>query len=143
MNLHVIGVGRLKEPYLRDAQAEYRKRLRSYCNLTVTEAKAESGLLAAIPERAVVVAVDERGKALSSREFATSLLASHAQHGSGNPLVFVIGGPDGHSDVVRQRAKHSIAFGRMTIAHRLIRLVLLEQIYRGFRIVRGEPYHRD
>ena len=58
-------------------------------------------------------------------------------------MVFAIGGADGHSDVLRARAKKLIAFGQLTIAHRLVRLLVLEQLYRGFKILRGEPYHRD
>ena len=57
--------------------------------------------------------------------------------------MFAIGGADGHSDVVRKRAKKLIAFGQLTIAHRLVRILVLEQLYRGFKILRGEPYHRD
>jgi len=57
--------------------------------------------------------------------------------------VFAIGGPDGHTDELRARATRLLAFGRMTIAHRLVRLLVLEQLYRGFKILRGEPYHRD
>jgi len=58
-------------------------------------------------------------------------------------VVFAIGGPDGHGDELRDRAKRLLAYGQMTIAHRLVRLIALEQIYRGFKILRGEPYHRD
>jgi 23S rRNA (pseudouridine1915-N3)-methyltransferase len=136
MKVIVAAVGKLKESYWIDAQDEYVKRLRPYATVSVVEAKDEAGLLAAIPAGARVVALDERGLTLSSHEFAAELTSDPA------PLVFAIGGPDGHSDAVRARAK-LISFGRMTIAHRLVRIVLLEQIYRGFRIVRGEPYHRD
>jgi len=143
MKILLLVVGRLKESYFRSAEAEYLKRLRAYCKLEIVEAKDEKALLAAIPERAVVYAFDESGKQPSSREFADEILATHQLHGGGETLVFAIGGADGHSDAVRERAKGLIAFGRLTIAHRLVRLLVLEQIYRGFRIVRGEPYHRD
>jgi 23S rRNA (pseudouridine1915-N3)-methyltransferase len=133
----VVAVGRLKEAYLREAEAEYRKRLRTYCKLEVAEVKDEAALLRAVPDRATLVALDESGVTPSSREFADKCL------GGGQTVVFAIGGPDGHSDAVRKRARHVISFGRMTIAHRLIRVLLAEQIYRGFRILRGEPYHRD
>ncbi|MBL4636996.1 MAG: 23S rRNA (pseudouridine(1915)-N(3))-methyltransferase RlmH [Kofleriaceae bacterium] len=142
MNISLLAVGRLKESYFKEAQAEYLKRLRPYCNLKVSEQKTDEAMLAAIPERALVIALDERGKQLSSREFA-NIFEEHGQFGGGAPLVFAIGGADGHNDALRSRANKLIAFGRATIAHRLVRLVLLEQIYRGFRIVRGEPYHRD
>ncbi len=142
MNIHLLAVGRLKEDYFKAAQAEYLKRLRPYCNLKVAEQKNDAAMLSAIDKRAVVIALDERGKQVSSREFA-AIFEEHGQFGGGAPLVFAIGGADGHNDALRKRANHLIAFGRATIAHRLVRLVLLEQIYRGFRIVRGEPYHRD
>lgn len=143
MKIKVLAVGRLKEAYLHDAEAEYRKRLRPYCTLEVVECKDERALLAAIPERASVYVLDERGEMPSSEELARDVLAAEEQHGGGATVVFAIGGADGHSDAVRKRAKKIIAFGRMTMAHRLMRVLLLEQIYRGFKIVRGEPYHRQ
>lgn len=143
MKLTILAIGRLKEAYFQAAEAEYCKRLRPYCTLAVQEVKDEAKLLAALPPNAHVYALDERGDQVSSYEFAHDLLAHEEQRGGGAPVVFAIGGPDGHSDAVRQRATRLLAFGRATIAHRLVRLVLLEQIYRGFRIVRGEPYHRD
>jgi len=142
VKLGIVAVGRLKEDYFRAAEAEYRKRLRPYCTLELTEVKDEAGLLRALPDGAHLYALDERGEQITSEAFARELLESEAIRGGGAPVVFAIGGPDGHSDAVRKRATRLIAFGRATIAHRLVRLVLLEQIYRGFRIIRGEPYHR-
>jgi 23S rRNA (pseudouridine1915-N3)-methyltransferase len=135
-------IGKLKEPYFVAAEDEYRKRLRPYCTLTVHEAKDEAALLKALPDGAQLYVFDERGELLSSAQFA-DILATEAQHGKGAPIAFLIGGADGHSDVVRKRAKKLIAFGRLTIAHRLVRILVLEQLYRAFKIVRGEPYHRD
>jgi len=135
-------IGRLKEPYFVAAEDEYRKRLRPYCTLTVHEAKDEAALLAALPAGAHLYAFDERGDAITSAQFA-ELLAAEASHGGGAPVAFVIGGADGHSDAVRKRAKKLIAFGKLTIAHRLVRILVLEQLYRGFKILKGEPYHRD
>ena len=143
MKIQVSVVGRLKEQYMVAAEDEYRKRLRPYCTLTVHEAKDEAGLIAAPPASAHVYAFDERGEALTSQQFAADILGHEQQHGGGAPVVFAIGGADGHSDVVRRRARKLISFGKMTIAHRLVRVLVMEQIYRGFRIVRGEPYHRD
>jgi 23S rRNA (pseudouridine1915-N3)-methyltransferase len=142
VKIHLGVVGRLKEAYFTAAEDEYRKRLRPYCTLTVHEAKDEAGMLAALPQSAHLYAFDERGEALTSTQFA-ELLAAEAQHGGGAPIAFVIGGADGHSDAVRKRARKLIAFGKLTIAHRLVRILVLEQLYRGFKIVRGEPYHRD
>ena len=107
------------------------------------EAKDEPALLAALPDRAHVYAFDERGDSLTSLAFASDILGAEAQHGGGAPIAFAIGGPDGHTDALRTRARRLVAFGQLTIAHRLVRLLVLEQIYRGFRIMRGEPYHRE
>jgi 23S rRNA (pseudouridine1915-N3)-methyltransferase len=143
VKLTLAVIGRLKEPYLIQAEDEYRKRLRLYCTLTVHEAKDEAGLFAALPAGAHLYAFDERGDALTSHEFAHDLLGREQLHGGGAPVVFAIGGASGHSDAVRERARRLIAFGRLTIAHRLVRILALEQLYRGFTILRGEPYHRD
>ena len=142
MKLTLAVIGRLKESYFLEAEAEYRKRLRPYCTLTVLEAKDEAAVLAAAAG-AHLYAFDERGTALTSMQFAHELLGTEAQHGGGAPIVFAIGGADGHSDALRAQSKQLLSFGKLTIAHRLVRLLVLEQIYRGFRILRGEPYHRD
>jgi len=126
-----------------EAEEEYRKRLRPYCTLAVHEAKDAAAQLAAIPANAHVYAFDERGTSMSSVTFAEGILGAEAQHGGGAPVVFAIGGADGHADAMRARAKKLLSFGQLTIAHRLVRLLVIEQIYRGFRILRGEPYHRD
>lgn len=142
MKIVVAAVGRLKEPYLVAAEDEYKKRLRPFCTLTVHEAKDEPALIAALPANARLYVFDERGDAITSAQFA-ELIAAEASHGGGAPVAFAIGGPDGHSDAVRERAKRLLSFGRLTIAHRLVRILVLEQIYRSFKILRGEPYHRD
>ncbi|MDB4956479.1 MAG: hypothetical protein JWO36_4048 [Myxococcales bacterium] len=142
MKIQLLAVGRLKEPYLVAAEEEYRKRLRPYCTLAVQEAKDEAALLAALPANAHIYAFDERGDSITSAQFA-ELLAAEASHGGGAPIVLAIGGADGHTDEVRKRAKKLLAFGKMTIAHRLVRILVLEQLYRGFKIMKGEPYHRD
>ncbi len=143
MKITIMVVGRLKEAYLKAAEAEYLKRLRPYCKLQVVEKKDEAALLAALPADASVFALDERGDQLTSFEFAEKLIGSEALHGRGAPVVFVIGGADGHTDALRKRAKRLVAFGRLTIAHRLVRLILLEQVYRAFKILKNEPYHRN
>ena len=142
MKITIAVVGRLKEPYFVAAEAEYTKRLRPYCTLAVTEAKDEAALVASLPANAHVYAFDERGDAITSAELA-QLIGAEASHGGGAPIVFAIGGPDGHGDALRARARRLLAFGRMTIAHRLVRILVLEQLYRAFKILRGEPYHRD
>ena len=142
MKLWLGSVGRLKEAYFVAAEDEYRKRLRPMCHLTVHEAKDEKALLAAVPDGAHLYLFDERGDMVTSVELA-ALLATEGLHGGGAPVAFAIGGADGHSDLARAKARKLLAFGRMTIAHRLVRLIVLEQIYRAFKINRGEPYHRD
>jgi 23S rRNA (pseudouridine1915-N3)-methyltransferase len=109
----------------------------------VREAKDEAALLAALPAGAHLYAFDERGTSMTSNAFAHDVLGAEELRGGGAPVVFAIGGPDGHTDELRACARKLIAFGQLTIAHRLVRLVALEQIYRGFRILRGEPYHRE
>ena len=142
MKLLVAAVGKLKEPYLVAAAEEYVKRLRPMCTLVVQEVKDDAALLAAIPANAHLYAFDERGEMITSTQLA-DLIAAEQAHGGGAPVAFAIGGADGHTDALRQRAKKLIAFGRMTIAHRLVRVLVLEQIYRSFKILRGEPYHRE
>lgn len=135
-------VGRLKEDYLRAAEAEYLKRLRPYGGVAVQEVADEAALLRAVEPGALLVALDERGELLTSEELARGLIGSEEQRGGGRPIVFAIGGADGHSPEVRARAGRLIAFGRLTIAHRLVRVMVLEQLYRAYTILRGHPYHR-
>ncbi|HEY4239565.1 MAG TPA: 23S rRNA (pseudouridine(1915)-N(3))-methyltransferase RlmH [Kofleriaceae bacterium] len=142
MKVTLAVVGRLKESYFGEAEAEYRKRLRPYCTLELVEAKDDAALLAAVPATAHVFAFDERGDALTSLEFA-ALLGREQSHGGGAPVWFAIGGADGHTAALRARATRLVAFGKLTIAHRLVRLLALEQLYRGFKILKGEPYHRE
>jgi len=139
----VAVVGRLKEAYLAAAEDEYKKRLRRYCTLAVVEHKDDAALLSSLPPGAHLYALDERGDQLSSATFAKELLGAEELHGGGAPVIFAIGGADGHTDQLRARARRLLAFGKMTIAHRLVRILLLEQLYRGFTILRGEPYHRE
>jgi 23S rRNA (pseudouridine1915-N3)-methyltransferase len=141
VKITLAAIGRLKEPYLVEAERDYTKRLRRYCTLAVTEHDDEPSVLRAAAD-AHLYAFDERGETLTSAQFA-ELLAKEASHGGGAPLVFAIGGADGHTDALRTRARKLIAFGRLTIAHRLVRILVLEQLYRAFKINRGEPYHRD
>jgi 23S rRNA (pseudouridine1915-N3)-methyltransferase len=143
VKITVAVVGRLKEPYLAQAEDEYRKRLRPYVTLTVHEARDAAALLAALPAGAHLYVLDERGEPITSLAFAHDILDHEQQHGGGAPVVFAIGGADGHSDAIRERARRVISFGRLTIAHRLVRVLVLEQLYRGFKILRGEPYHRE
>ena len=136
MPIQVLAVGRLKEDFWTAAEAEYRKRLRRYADVKVTEVRDDAALVAALPAKGSVIALDERGDVVTSEALAREILAKIAQP------VFVVGGAEGLPDEVRRRAARLIAFGRITLPHRLARIVLLEQIYRGFTILRGEPYHK-
>ncbi len=154
MRLTIVAVGKLKERHWREADAEYAKRLAPYARLetievpdrdvTADEARARAtegaGILRAIPEGASVVALDVTGRALSSAEFAR-WLEMHGIEGRSH-VAFVVGGAAGlHADVLA-RADERISLGPMTLPHQLARVVLMEQLYRAFRIIRGEPYHR-
>lgn len=148
MKIRIVAVGRLKEDFFRAAETEYLRRLRPLCPVAIEEVRDDAALARALPEGrgsgsggALVVALDQRGDLVSSEDLA-AMLGAEEQRGGGRPVVFAIGGPDGHSEALRRRADRMIAFGRITIAHRLVRVVLLEQIYRAFTILRGHPYHR-
>jgi 23S rRNA (pseudouridine1915-N3)-methyltransferase len=138
----LLAVGRLKEDYLERACAEYRKRLRPMCILEIREVADEARLVARLPDPCKLVLFDERGELLTSEQLARGVVEHHQLHGGGVPLVLAIGGADGHSDALRARADRLIAFGRLTIAHRLVRVLVLEQLYRSLSILRGTKYHR-
>lgn len=141
MKVLVLAVGRIKEDVYRAAEAEYLKRLRGKATVEVREVKDEAALVAAIPARARLVLLDPRGAMWSSEELARTL-GDEEQHGGGRTVVFGIGGADGFADATRARTKDLFAFGRITLPHRLVRVVIAEQLYRAFSILRGEPYHR-
>jgi 23S rRNA (pseudouridine1915-N3)-methyltransferase len=141
VKIHVLSVVVSRDDLFAAAEAEYLKRLRRYVKLDVREVKDDAGLLAAVPPRAKLVVLDERGTQLSSPELA-KLVADERQHGAGDAIVFAIGGAEGLSDAVRKQAWKTLAFGRATLPHRLARVVLLEQIYRTHTILAGEPYHK-
>jgi 23S rRNA (pseudouridine1915-N3)-methyltransferase len=141
VKIRVLAVGRLKEPFWAAAEADYVARVRRYADLDMREVKDDAALLAALPARVKLVALDARGELLSSEEIARKIVGAAEQHGGGATLAFAIGGADGLSDAVRARAERTLAFGRITLPHRLARVVCLEQIYRAYAILRGEPYH--
>ena len=123
--------------------AEYLKRLGKDVTVkdgaTDTAARENEWLLKNIPPRAYVIVLDERGQDLASRELAAKLETAQTQ----GELVFIICGADGVSDAVREKARFLLGFGRLTWPHRLVRVMLLEQIYRATQILKGHPYHRD
>ena len=139
MRIRVIAVGKLKEAHYREAVDEYLGRLRRYATVEEVEVKdGEAALRKALPARAHVVALTIDGRARSSEDLAARLeeLAGRVPE-----VAFVIGGADGIPQAVVADAQETLSLGRMTLPHRLARLVLVEQIYRAMTIRKGEPYH--
>lgn len=159
MNIKIISVGKLKEKYLIQGINEYVKRLGAYAKIELIEVSDEKApenlseaemlqvkdkeadrILAKIKEQEYVFALAIDGKNPSSEDLAKTIDQLGVQGKS--QLVFVIGGSLGLSQAVLQRSNTQISFGKMTYPHQLMRLILVEQIYRAFRINRGEPYHK-
>ncbi|MDD5586655.1 MAG: 23S rRNA (pseudouridine(1915)-N(3))-methyltransferase RlmH [Alphaproteobacteria bacterium] len=144
MKIHILAIGRLRGAHA-DLCAEYAKRITPRViikELTAPTPEAEGrALFAAVPPKAFVAVLDEHGKDLSSRELAVKLAAWQDQ-GVGD-LAFVIGGADGVSEAVKNGAGVTLGLGRKTWPHKLVRVMLLEQLYRAQQINSGHPYHRD
>lgn len=159
MNIKIICVGKLKEKYLKMAQDEYLKRLGSYAKVEVIEIKDEdikenfsesevelakekegAGILSKIKDRDIVFTLEIEGKQRTSEEFASEL-EDMMVHGNSD-VAFVIGGSCGISQEVMARSDRKISFSKMTFPHQIIRINLLEQIYRAFKIIKNEPYHK-
>ena len=156
MNIKIIAVGKLKEKYTKDAIDEFKKRLGAYCSLSLVEIPAQEikdenlnekyketegqKILAAIKPDSYVITLEISGKSLSSEEFAQKI-KTLSQEGH-NEVVFVIGGANGLSKAVSERANFKLSFSKMTFTHQLIRIFLYEQIYRAFKIINNEAYHR-
>ena len=159
MNIKVITVGKIKEKYIKLGIDEFAKRLSKYCNLEQVEVSDEKApetlsdkemqmikdkegekILAHVKENTYLIALAIEGKMISSEELATKmqdLAISGKSH-----ITFVIGGSLGLSDRVMKRADYKLSFSKMTFPHQLMKVILLEQVYRGFRIIKGEPYHK-
>lgn len=159
MKISVITVGKIKEKYLRDAIAEYSKRLSRYCKLEIVEvadektpdqaseavedairAKEGERILKYIRDDMYVITLEINGKMLTSEEFADKIESLGVQGKSS--IAFVIGGSIGLGREVLGRSDFALSFSKMTFPHQLMRVVLLEQVYRGYRIMNGEPYHK-
>lgn len=139
MRIRVVAVGKLKEAHYREAVDEYLGRLRHYATIEEVEIKdGAAAMRKAIPTRAHVVVLTIDGKMRSSEELAARLeeLAGRVPE-----VVFVIGGADGIPAEIVKTAHETLSLGKMTLPHRLARLVLVEQIYRAMTIRKGEPYH--
>lgn len=159
MNVTIIAVGKLKENFFIAAAEEYKKRLSAYCKLTVTEIEAaklpsapnaseisqallseEAKIIKAIPKNTTVIAMCVEGKEMSSEKFAR-LLDEYAVNGESS-ITFIIGGSYGLSENVKSQAKLKFSMSPMTFPHRLFRVMLLEQVYRAFKINEGSNYHK-
>ncbi len=159
MNITIISVGKLKEKYLKLGIDEYSKRLSRYAKLSLVEVPDEKapenlsnaeeqivknkegeGILKHVKEGTYVIALDLKGKMLSSEGLADKL--QNLGITGNSSIVFIIGGSLGLSEEVLRRADYKLCFSPMTFPHQLMKLILLEQIYRGFRIIKGEPYHK-
>ena len=159
MKIKIVTVGKLKEKYLKDGIAEYSKRISRFAAVEMIELADEktpdrasdsenekildlegNRILSKIGDREFVVVLAIEGKTLSSEEFSKQL--EQASINGYSTLTFVIGGSLGLSPKVKKRANLSLSFGRLTLPHQLMRLVLVEQIYRAFTIQQGSPYHK-
>ena len=137
MKIRIVAVGKIPS-YLKEAQVRYLHRLKNVEVLEVRKQKTkeEEGKKLLGKAKGYVVALDERGKGMSSREFA-SFVQNH-------PFVtFLIGGADGLSEEVRKKSNFLLSLSKMTLQHDVARIVLLEQLYRANQIIKGTPYHRD
>ncbi len=159
MKITVITVGKIKEKYLKDAITEYSKRLSKYCKLEIVEvadektpdnasgvvedairSKEAERILKYVKDDAFVITLEINGKQLSSEELADKIEKIGVQGTS--HIIFIIGGSIGLGQEVLQKSNFSLSFSKMTFPHQLMRVILLEQVYRSYRIINGEPYHK-
>ena len=159
MKIKIVTVGKLKEKYLKDGIAEYTKRISRFAKLEMIELTDEktpdkaselenqkiletegARILSKVGERDFVVVLAIEGKTFSSEDFSKQL--EQASIKGYSTLSFIIGGSLGLAPIVKNRANLSVSFGRLTLPHQLMRLVLVEQIYRAFTIQQGSPYHK-
>lgn len=159
MRLTIIAVGRLKERYLKQAEAEYKQRLSRFTQVNIIELDDEPApeklsdkqretvmkregerILKCINQKDYVVALAIEGEGVTSVEFASSL--EEWVNSGGAAVTFVIGGSLGLSEEVLNRAQKKLSLSRMTFTHQLSRIILVEQLYRAFKIVNNEPYHK-
>ena len=159
MKITLITVGKIKEKYLKDAIAEYSKRLSRYCKLEIVEVADEKTpdnasdtvedairdkegerILKYIKEDAYVITLEIAGKMLTSEEMAEKIEKLGVQGTS--HIIFIIGGSIGLGKEILKRSDYALSFSKMTFPHQLMRVILLEQIYRSYRIINHEPYHK-
>jgi len=151
VKIKIAWIGKTKEPAIASLTEEYLKRISRYVLVEGLTLRDEAALLelcgrgpglkagSKAGAKSMLVLMDSRGKEFSSEQFAKFL--GDYQDRNPLPLVMAIGGADGFSDAARAAAQHTISLGKMTLAHELARVVLLEQVYRAFTILKGHPYH--
>lgn len=159
MNIYIIAVGKIKDNYLKEGISEFRKRLSAYCKLSIHEVEDEKSpenlshkekiklkdkesdqIYSVLPKSSYVIALDIQGKSLSSEELSEHIETLRLEGKS--DISFIIGGSLGLSDNLLKQADYRLSFSKMTFPHQLMRLILLEQIYRSFRILHHQPYHK-
>ena len=159
MKITIITVGKIKEKYLKDAIAEYTKRLSKYCKLEIVEvadektpdnasevvedsirAKEAERILKYVKDDAYIITLEIQGKQLTSEELAEKIDKLGIQGTS--HIIFIIGGSIGLGEAVLKKSNFALSFSKMTFPHQLMRVILLEQVYRSYRIINGEPYHK-
>jgi len=159
MKITIISVGKIKEKFMKNGIKEYSKRLSRYCKLNMVEVNDEKApenlseadmeivktkegerILGKLSNNTYVICLAIDGKQLSSEELSAKL-DNLALTGKSD-VTFIIGGSLGLSDEVLKRSNYKLSFSKMTFPHQLMKLILLEQVYRGFRISKGEPYHK-
>lgn len=159
MNIDIICIGDIKEKYFKDAIKEYEKRIRPYSNLNIYELneaklsnnpsdkdiiqamdKEAEAIIQKINPRSYVIPLCIDGKQLDSEDFSKKIEDITIEGYS--DITFIIGGSNGLAKAVKTKANHKLSFSKMTFPHQLMRVILLEQIYRAFRIMKNEPYHK-
>ncbi len=146
MKITLVTIGKLKEKFLIDGVAEYLKRIKIFAKTEVREISEcrtvdEEGekLLAHVPKDSFLIVLDVAGSELTSEGLAEKISALNLRGIS--DITFIIGGAFGLSDTVRQAANFRLSLSQMTFTHQMARLIIVEQIYRAFKIIHGEPYH--
>lgn len=159
MKIEIISVGKVREKFIKLGIDEFKKRLQPYCTLALIDVRDEQApehlsekelgrikkvegerILQKVKEEAFVIALDVHGKQYSSEQLANRL--EEISYLGKNKVTFIIGGSNGLSEEVLERANNRLSFSKMTFPHQLMKLILLEQIYRAFKIQKGEPYHK-
>jgi 23S rRNA (pseudouridine1915-N3)-methyltransferase len=159
MNIRIIAVGKIKEKYIQEGIKEYSKRLSRYCNLEIIEIDDEKApenlsekemdivkqkegerILAKIPQGSYVITLVIQGKQLTSEELASKI--EDLMIDGISDITLIIGGSLGLSDEVISKSNFKLSFSKMTFPHQLMRMILLEQVYRAWRIIKNEPYHK-